>query len=105
LTTIAANVCVWVVEIEAAAGVTVTPIAGGALAVILPLSPPPQLTKVLIASRTRGRNSLVSGLREPVISGRHPAAFIAADFILEIVFMLDRIDRIAAVILDARAHS
>jgi hypothetical protein len=60
---------------------------------------------VLTASRTRAKNILVSGLGEPVISGCRPAVSIAADLILEIVIMLDRIHPIAAVILDASAHS
>jgi hypothetical protein len=115
LTTVAVNGCVWIVEIEAADGATVTPIwggglgggglGGGGLAAISTLSPPPQLTKVLTASRTRGRNIPVSGLREPDISGCHPAVSIGADLILEIVIMLDGIHRIAAVIFDAGAHS
>jgi hypothetical protein len=94
------------VVIEAVAGATVTPIAGGGLGggglgAISLLSPPPQPAKLLTTSRTRAKRFLVFGLREPVISGCHPAVSVAAYVILELVVTLDRILEIAMAILEA----
>ena len=111
LATVAVNCCVWIVVIEAVAGATVTAIGGGGLggggfAAISLLPPPPQPLKMPTASTTRAKNTLVLGLGEPVISGRHPAIFVAADVILEIVIIiLDRVLGFAAVTIDAGAHS
>ena len=114
LATVAVNCCGWIVEIEAAAGVTVTAIEGGGLgggvlagvlAAISLLSPPPQPARTLAASRTRAKSILVRGLGEPAISGCHPAVSIAADVIIEVVVMPDRILRIAAVMIDASRAS
>jgi len=110
LTTVAVNCCGWIVDIEAAAGVTVTAIGGGGFgggvlagvpAAISLLSPPPQPARTLAASSTSAKSVLVRGPGEAVIAGCHPAVSIAADVILEVVVMPDRILKIAAVMLDA----
>ena len=110
MATVAVNCCGWIVDIEAAAGVTVTAIEGGGLgggvlagvlAAISLLSPPPQPARTLAASSTSAKSVLVRGPGEAVIAGCHPAVSIAADVILEVVVMPDRILKIAAVMLDA----
>ena len=114
MTTVAVNCCGWIVDIEAAAGVTVTAIGGGGfgggelagvLAAISLLPPPPQPARTLAASSTSAKSVLVRGPGEAVIAGCHPAVSIAADVILEVVVMPDRILRIAAVMIDASRAS
>ena len=111
MATVAVNCCGWIVDIEAAAGVTVTAIGGGGFgggvlaAAISLLPPPPQPARTLATSRTRAKSILARGLGEPVISGCHPAVSIAADVIIEVVVMPDRILRIAAVMIDASRAS
>ena len=110
MTTVAVNCCGWIVDIEAAAGVTVTAIGGGGFgggvlagvpAAISLLSPPPQPARTLAASSTSAKSVWVRGPGEAVISGCHPAVSIAADVIIEFVVMPDRFLRIAAVMIDA----
>ena len=107
MATVAVNCCGWIVDIEAAAGVTVTAIGGGGFgggvlaAAISLLPPPPQPARTLAASSTSAKSVLVRGPDEAVIAGCHPAVSIAADVILEVVVMPDRILKIAAVMLDA----
>jgi len=110
LTTVAVNCCGWIVDIEAAAGVTVTAIGGdgleaGVLTAISLLSPPPQPARTLAASSTSAKSVWVRGPGEAVISGCHPAVATAADVTLEVVVMPDRILEIAAVMLDASRAS